>query len=77
MFGSLVATILGLVSAFIWAREIAKGYGRISFLRPSTLAVLRREGSALFGVCVGLCSFCLATSVGVVLWSTLGGGLPH
>lgn len=72
MSSSLLPIAFGLVSVFLWAREIFKGYRPYSFFRPSTLATLRREGSGLFGVCIGLCSFCLATSLAVVLWSALG-----
>ncbi|MBS0521611.1 MAG: hypothetical protein JSR90_23145 [Proteobacteria bacterium] len=72
MINSLIQILLGLVSAFLWAREISKGYWPSMSLGPSTLARLRGEGSALFGVCVGICSFCLLTSIVVVVSAALG-----
>ncbi len=71
MFGSWIPTILGLVSAVLWAREIWKAYREYSIWRPSTLAYLRQEGSAMFGVGVALCGFCLAASLLVVVWGAV------
>ncbi len=72
MFGGFILTIVGIISTLVWAREIAKGYRAYRFVKPSTLAYLRREGAAMFGLCVGLCGLCLATSVLIAVWGAMG-----
>jgi hypothetical protein len=72
MLNGSTLILLGLLSAFAWAREIYKAYRHYSFLRPSTLATLRQQGSNLFGVCVGLCALGLGTGVLMILCGVLG-----